>query len=79
MSPAWILREKLSSQMDREGSKKERTDIDDISTLSNFLEKKELKIEGAHLVEALKRLLVKRPNMRPLLAEIIDCEEVFPS
>jgi hypothetical protein len=77
MNPAWILREKLSSQMGREGSVKEKTDIDDIVSLAAMLDAKELKIKGSETVDALKRLLVKRPDLRPLLAEVIDCKEVF--
>ncbi|KAI9875800.1 MAG: hypothetical protein M1830_007991 [Pleopsidium flavum] len=79
LSPAWLLREKILAQKQREGSKKEETDIADIETLVQIAGDKDLVIEGEDLVEALKELLQKRPDLKADLERVIKCPELLGS
>lgn len=76
-SPSWLLREKILTQAQREGSKKERTDIIDIEILVNLVQNGELVLEQDEFVEALEKLVEKRPDLRSELKQAITCLKVF--
>jgi hypothetical protein len=56
-------------------------DIADIEAMLPLVGSKELKIgaEQKHLIDALKALLLKRPDLKSKLSKAIECKEVFPS
>ncbi|EAS27485.1 uncharacterized protein CIMG_10090 [Coccidioides immitis RS] len=64
MSVAWLLREKITSQAQREGSRREHSDISDIACLATIAADAELVCEIEEFVGALRRLLEKRPEMK---------------
>ncbi|KAI1907531.1 hypothetical protein LOZ61_006078 [Ophidiomyces ophidiicola] len=77
MSIAWLLREKILSQAQREGSKKEQSDILDITCLTTIAEVHELACETVEFVAALRRLLEKKPELESSLKRAVKCSAVF--
>ena len=73
----WLLREKIITQLQREGSEKEVTDLEDVRTLVDFVEGKTLVMESVEEIQALKALLEKKPEWKGLLEEAIECPAVF--
>ena len=71
------MREKILSQAQREGSKKEASDIADMTNLLMAVDDKQLRYEEGHLVAALKRLIEKKPELREQLEEGINCPAAF--
>lgn len=79
-SPEWILREKILSQHEREGSIKEATDIRDVTNMLSLVipGKPELNFDNDQkLKNALSRLLQKRPALEQRLRQKINCTAVF--
>lgn len=79
-SPEWILREKILSQHEREGTLKEATDIRDVANMLWLVipGKPELNFDhDQKLKDALGRLLQKRPALEPRLRQKIECTAVF--
>ncbi|MCJ1362431.1 hypothetical protein MMC16_001534 [Acarospora aff. strigata] len=77
LSPRWLLREKIMSQHQRQGSLKESTDIDDIQQLIRVVPEGALTLNQPEQVQALKALLVKCPELKDRLQSKIVCPEVF--
>ncbi len=77
LSVGWLLREKILSQADREGSSKEVTDLADINNLAKIAGDKEVVCGTDEFVGAFRRLLEKRPNLRSILERTVDCSAVF--
>lgn len=77
LSPRWLLREKIMSQYQRQGSLKEGTDMDDIDQLTRVVQEGALTLDQPEQVQALKALLVKRPDLKGRLRSKIVCPEVF--
>lgn len=77
LSPRWLLREKLLSQKQRQGSAKEGSDIDDIEMLLEMVGAKALTLTEQEHIEALRSLLEKRPDLRVALEAAIECSQVF--
>jgi len=81
-SPEWILREKILSQHQRQGSPKEATDIRDVVSMLRRVTpgKPELNFDhDQNLKNALSNLLQKRPALGQRLKEKISCTAVFGS
>jgi hypothetical protein len=81
-SPEWILREKILSQHQRQGSPKEVMDIKDVTSMLWLvtLGKPELNFDhDQNLENALLSLLQKRPALRQRLKQTISCMAVFGS
>lgn len=79
-SPAWILREKILSQFQREGSAKEASDIRDIRRIIPFTTSgiPELNFnENQECRMALENLVQKRPDLVQILKTKINCRTVF--
>ncbi|KAI9652310.1 MAG: hypothetical protein M1829_001681, partial [Trizodia sp. TS-e1964] len=57
LSPRWLLREKILSQYQRQGNRKEISDIEDITTLLRLVPAKCLSFSSAELIAALRNLL----------------------
>ncbi|EEH37678.1 hypothetical protein PAAG_08096 [Paracoccidioides lutzii Pb01] len=79
-SPEWILREKILSQYQRQGSRKEGTDIRDIISMIPLAVpgRPELNFNGSQeLQTALANLVQKRPDLRQSLKVKIKCSAVF--
>lgn len=79
LSPDWLLREKILAQKQREGNRKEESDIADVETLVQIVGDKGLVLEEEEFVEALENLLQKRPDLRAVLERAIECPKVFTS
>ncbi|KAI9864853.1 MAG: hypothetical protein M1813_002623 [Trichoglossum hirsutum] len=79
LPPAWLLREKIITQHQRAGSKKEETDLEDVDSLVNFVEGRALVMESVEEIEALKALLEKMPELKESLEKAIECPAVFGS
>lgn len=78
MSVAWLLRERITSQAQREGSKKEHSDIWDVDSLAVIAGDHELVCDSEEFVGVLRRLLEKKPGLREKLSRVIKCSSVFP-
>jgi hypothetical protein len=79
-SPEWILREKILSQYQRQGSTREETDILDLTSVLPLVMpgKPELNFDGdQNLKNALANLLQKRPALAQRLKEKVNCTAVF--
>nr|5UVD_A Chain A, Nucleotidyltransferase-like protein [Paracoccidioides brasiliensis Pb18] len=79
-SPEWILREKILSQYQRQGSRKEGTDIRDIISMIPLAVpgKPELNFnQSQELQTALANLVQKRPDLSSALKAKIKCSAVF--
>jgi hypothetical protein len=79
-SPEWIMREKILSQYQRQGSPKEAIDIRDISNMLSLVVsgKPELNFnQSQELQTALANLVQKRPNLAQALKAKIKCSTVF--
>lgn len=79
-SPEWILREKILSQYERQGSAKQATDIFDLMSIMPFAipGKPEMNFENdQQLRNALSYLLQKHPELTTRLKEKINCVDVF--
>jgi hypothetical protein len=82
-NPAWLLREKILAQHERQGSAKEQTDIMDLRSLVIFVfwGQPELNFDNGplknDLENALISLLQKRPDLRQPLRRKIKCTAVF--
>lgn len=78
MSPAWLLREKILSQAQRAGSKKEQTDILDIERLIQMMDgASPVDYQTDEFVDALRQLMQKRPDFAEPLREIVKCPAAF--
>ncbi|WEW61445.1 hypothetical protein PRK78_006935 [Emydomyces testavorans] len=77
MSVAWLLREKIVTQAQREGSKKEASDILDITCLATIASDRELDCETEEFVRALRRLLEKRPELEESLRRVVKYTNDF--
>ncbi|KAH8657795.1 hypothetical protein BX600DRAFT_514345 [Xylariales sp. PMI_506] len=67
MHPTWLLREKILSQYERQGSLKERSDISDIQALLGIIRQQALVLSTEKHITALKNLMAKRPDLVILL------------
>jgi hypothetical protein len=79
-SPEWILREKILSQYERQGSAKQATDIFDLMSIMPFAipGKPEMNFDkNQQLRNALSYLLQKHPELKSRLREKINCVAVF--
>lgn len=79
-SPEWILREKILSKHECDGSIKEATDIRDVTNMLLLVipGKPELNFDDDQkLKNALSRLLQKRPALEQRLQQKINCTAVF--
>jgi hypothetical protein len=79
-SPEWILREKILSQHQRQGSVKEATDIRDLTSMLPLAGpgKPELNFnDDQNLRNALSNLLQKRPALEQRLRQKIRCTAIF--
>lgn len=79
-SPEWILREKILSPHEREGTLKEATDIRDVANMLWLVISGKPELNFDHdqkLKDALGRLLQKRPALEPRLRQKIECTAVF--
>ncbi|ETS85587.1 hypothetical protein PFICI_03612 [Pestalotiopsis fici W106-1] len=77
MHPVWLLREKILSQYEREGSVKERTDISDLQIMLQVVDPKSLVLSAHNHVTALQNLMAKRPDLINKLRRAIVCYPVF--
>lgn len=77
MTVAWLLREKITSQAQREGSKKEHSDILDVECLATIAGDDELVCDSKEFAGALRRLL-KKPGLEEKLRRVVKCSSVFP-
>ncbi|EAS28625.3 uncharacterized protein CIMG_09829 [Coccidioides immitis RS] len=78
--PEWIMREKILSQYQRQGSGKEGTDIRDVTLLAPLCSpgKAELDFNNSkELQNALSNLVQKRPTLSELLKQKIKCAAIF--
>ncbi|KAE8391596.1 hypothetical protein BDV23DRAFT_69224 [Aspergillus alliaceus] len=78
--PEWILREKILSQYQRQGSAKEATDIRDIMSMIPLAApgKPELDFnQNQEFQNALTNLLQKRPALAQTLKAKIKCSAIF--
>lgn len=79
-SPEWILREKILSQYERQGSAKQATDVFDLMSIMPFAipGKPEMNFsKDQQLRNALSYLLQKHPELTPRLKDKINCVDVF--
>jgi hypothetical protein len=71
LSPMWLLREKIITQHSRAGSKKEKTDLQDIRSLVGYVGREKLVMKLKAEKVALKALVDKRQDWRELLERAI--------
>ena len=79
-SPEWIIREKILSQHERQGTPKEATDIRDLASMLPLVIPGTPELNFNHdeaLKNALVNLLQKRPALAQHLKNRIDCTAVF--
>lgn len=79
-SPEWLLREKILSQYQRQGTQKEVTDIRDVMRLIPLAVPGTPELNFNHrgdMEAALENILQKRPNLRQTLKGKINCPAVF--
>lgn len=73
--PRWILREKIVTAYERQGSRKEATDLVDISQL--LLLRDLDPVDLSHYPEAVSYVLSKRPGFLPLMKQKVHCPSVL--
>ncbi|CAG8303500.1 unnamed protein product [Penicillium salamii] len=79
-SAEWILREKILSQYQRQGSEKERMDFRDLIRMIPLAEPNTPELdfnENPEMRGALANLLQKRPELAQTLKTIIKCNALF--
>ena len=79
-SPAWLLREKILAQDQREGSSKAVRDIEDVASLVPFVSggQPELNFDQSeHHQAALRNLVQKDAALATALRQVIQCAAVF--
>ncbi|KAM5353595.1 hypothetical protein ACJ41O_000245 [Fusarium nematophilum] len=74
-SARWLLREKVITAFERQGSRKEETDLDDACALLEAVELNELDLTGRE--EAVRHIVARRPDHAQLLELKIVCRAVF--
>jgi hypothetical protein len=77
LSPRWLLREKILSQHQRQGSPKAETDKIDVGVLLRLVKAKCLTFDSQEKIDALSALLAERPYLRDRLEAAIECPQVF--
>ncbi|KAI5865737.1 hypothetical protein GGS23DRAFT_554002 [Durotheca rogersii] len=77
MHPKWLLREKILSQHERQGSAKERTDISDIRALLDIYSGEPLIFSSQEHVDSLQALVQKAPDLTSGLKRAVSCPQVF--
>ncbi|KAJ5899205.1 hypothetical protein N7495_003949 [Penicillium taxi] len=78
--PQWILREKILSQFQRQGSGKKRRDVKDVKSMMGLCKTgaSELDFSGDdNLKQALSNLLGKKPELADELKALIKCPGAF--
>ncbi|PWY88212.1 hypothetical protein BO70DRAFT_177611 [Aspergillus heteromorphus CBS 117.55] len=81
-SAEWIFREKVLSQYQRQGSRKEETDIRDLFSMVPFLSPGKVELDFNHdqsLKDALRYLLQKRPDLEDEIEGVVKCTAVLGS
>ena len=76
LSRVWLLREKIITQHQRAGTRKEKTDINDVIALLEYVKRRALVMKSEGEIEALK-VFLKRPEVVELLREAIECPAVL--
>ena len=74
-SPRWLLREKIVTAYERQGNRKERTDLDDAGLLLGIVEMSSVDLTSRK--EAVQHILNRRPHVRGLLELKIVCPDVI--
>lgn len=74
-SARWLLREKIITAFERQGSRKERTDLDDACALLEVVEMNSLDLTSHE--GAVQHILAQRPNARQSLELKIMCPSVL--
>lgn len=77
MPPWWLLREKLLSQFERQGTPKAKTDITDVEVLLKIADPKSLVLSTKEHVEALAYLVGRRADLKDKLRRVIVCPSVL--
>lgn len=73
--PRWQLREKIVTAYERQGSNKERTDLDDAAGLLDLVEDRS--VDLSHYPAAANHILNRRPGLKGRLQLKIYCPEVL--
>ncbi|KAI6777699.1 antigen [Emericellopsis cladophorae] len=74
-SARWLLREKIVTALERQGSRKERTDLEDACALVQVVDITSLDLTGH--AEAVQHILTKKPDYRQQLELKIICPDVL--
>lgn len=74
--PRWQLREKIVTAYERQGSAKERTDLDDAAALPALVEE-DRSVDLTHCPAAANHILNRRPELKGRLELKIYCPEVL--